>query len=295
MLAVGLGIGAAVAHAPVASADSSNDWLSSIDTLLSGGTLPALAAPSGLDLAISFNGTSLISDGSAEAYSGTPGDYDLAIAYGANSYAYAGGGFGNYALADGSSDAETDGGPGNFNSAIVVGNGDYDEVGGGNFDNGTIFGNGDDAEAVDGNNDSGTVIGTDSQAYPDLGNFDSAFVIGTDSDADADNGNYDTATILGSNSDARAELGNGDLASVVDTGSTGDSSTAGGFLTAPGPSPDIVLGNNDIASVVGTDSTAIAGSTATTPGDFDLAAVLGDMYNAVATGGNYLVDILPSL
>ena len=63
MLAVGLGVGAAMAHSPVASADSSTDWLSSIDTLLSGGALPAPS--SGLDLAISFDGYSLVQDGSA--------------------------------------------------------------------------------------------------------------------------------------------------------------------------------------------------------------------------------------
>jgi hypothetical protein len=87
MLAVGLGIGAAVAHTPVALADSATDWLSSIDGLLGGG---AVAAPaiSGLNLAISFDGQSLVSDGSATAYP-TSGDYDLAIAYGANSQAEA--------------------------------------------------------------------------------------------------------------------------------------------------------------------------------------------------------------
>jgi hypothetical protein len=79
MLAVGLGVGAAMAHSPVASADSSGDWLSSIDSLLTGGALPA-PATSGLDLAISFDGTSLFQEGTATADSGTPGDYDFAIA-----------------------------------------------------------------------------------------------------------------------------------------------------------------------------------------------------------------------
>jgi hypothetical protein len=58
ILAVGLGVGAAVAHAPVASADSSSDWLSSIDSLLSG-AVPA-PATSSLDLAISFDGYTLL-------------------------------------------------------------------------------------------------------------------------------------------------------------------------------------------------------------------------------------------
>jgi hypothetical protein len=79
--------------------------------------------------------------------------------------------------------------------------------------------------------------------------------------------------------DAVAEFGNGDLASIIDTGSTGDTATASG--------------NTDIASVLGDDSSATAGG----PGnyDYDLAAVFGDMLHAVASGGNGLVDNLPSL
>jgi hypothetical protein len=77
--------------------------------------------------------------------------------------------------------------------------------------------------------------------------------------------------------DAVAEFGNGDLASIIDTGSTGDTATASG--------------NTDIASVLGDDSSATAGG----PGNYDLAAVFGDMLHAVASGGNGLVDILPSL
>jgi hypothetical protein len=66
VLAVGLGIGAAWAHTPVAAADSSSDWLSSIDGLLSG-ALPA-ADPSGLNLTISFDGMSIVQDGNATGY-----------------------------------------------------------------------------------------------------------------------------------------------------------------------------------------------------------------------------------
>jgi hypothetical protein len=50
------------------------------------------------------------------------------------------------------------------------------------------------------------------------------------------------------------------------------------------------------AAPSGSDSEAIAGADATTPGSFDLAAVFGDMLTATtATGGNFLIDILPSL
>jgi hypothetical protein len=88
---------------------------------------------------------------------------------------------------------------------------------------------------------------------------------------------------------ANAEAGSGDLASVVNTGSVTDTADAGGLI---GKS----LGNFDIASVLGTESTATAGSDLIGPGSFDLAAVVDEAaVNATATGGNFLVDILPSL
>jgi hypothetical protein len=43
--------------------------------------------------------------------------------------------------------------------------------------------------------------------------------------------------------------------------------------------------------IIGTGSTAFSGS----GGDWDIAAVLGDTRDANATGGNFLLDILPSL
>ena len=54
-----------------------------------------------------------------------------------------------------------------------------------------------------------------------------------------------------------------------------------------------VLGNLDIASVLATGSTATAGADATTPGDFDLAAVFGDLAHATLTGVSGMVDIVP--
>ena len=95
MLAFGLGVGAAVASASgVAWADSSTDWLASVDGLLSGTALPA--SSSGLDLAISYDGYSLVQDGNATAYT-TTGEDGLAIAEGSGAYAYAGGGIGDFA------------------------------------------------------------------------------------------------------------------------------------------------------------------------------------------------------
>ena len=99
ILAVGIGIGGAVASMPgIAAADSSSDWLSLVDGFLGGGALSAADATPELNLAISFDGMSLFQDGTAYAYSGPNGD--IAIANGAGSTAYA---FGtnNYASVDG--------------------------------------------------------------------------------------------------------------------------------------------------------------------------------------------------
>jgi hypothetical protein len=63
--------------------------------------------------------------------------------------------------------------------------------------------------------------------------------------------------------------GNGDVVSAVDTANSLDPA------------------DGDVA-VVGSDNPSVGG-------DFDLAAVFGDMLHATATGSNYLVDILPSL
>jgi hypothetical protein len=74
----------------------------------------------------------------------------------------------------------------------------------------------------------------------------------------------------------------------LNTGSAFDEAVAGGTSTN-------LLGDNDIATIIGTGSTAFAGSNLTTAGNFDLATVFGDMLNAMATGKDFLLDILPSL
>src|SRR5271156_676604 len=98
VLAVGLGIGAAWAQTPVASADSSSDWLSSIDGLLSGAS-PAPATP--LDLGISFDGYNIYTCDCSTVAGTAPGEYGLAIAYGDGASAFAGG-TGGLAVAGGS-------------------------------------------------------------------------------------------------------------------------------------------------------------------------------------------------
>jgi hypothetical protein len=119
-----------------------------------------------------------------------------------------------------------------------------------------------------------------------FGNLD-----GTDNGPAAVAGNFDTATTsgneVGSSLGAFAGLGNGDLASM--TGGTGAADAGGAFGTD-------VLGNNDISTVfdTGAFSYADAGANATDPGNFDLAGAFGEGLNSTgATGGNFLVDILP--
>jgi hypothetical protein len=120
LLAVGLGIGTALASTPgVASGDSSTDWLSSIDQLLGG--LPAAATDpaAALDMQISIGGTLLFpyQDNTAIAMAG-PGD--IAIAMGDNSYASAQNGAFDFAFANGTNSfAEAE--IGNFDVAVADG------------------------------------------------------------------------------------------------------------------------------------------------------------------------------
>jgi hypothetical protein len=231
MLAVGLGIGAAIASVPgTAAADSSTDWLSSIDSLLSGAAVPAADTTSApLNLAISMDGVTVFQTGSAEAYSGTTGD--IAIANGADTSAYA---FGtdNYAdilgndssgVAGGYNAAEASGST--DDTAFIDGNNDYAYAGGdgsahpGTFDYAVIFGN--DEKAYSGGDAAGA------------GSYDGAYVEGNDlGTAYAQGANYlaDILKFYGTSADqstsAASESTN--LLSALDGGSAGDSSN---FLT----------------------------------------------------------------
>jgi hypothetical protein len=331
MLAVGLGVGAAVAHSPVASADSPTDWLSSIDTLLGGGALPAPS--SGLDLAISFDGYSLVQDGNAFAFTST-GEYGLAIAYGSDALASAEGGTGDYALADGTNAlAEAGGAPtdtgANYDTAIDIGNNPSpglssidDGAYAGNADlepysDGTGTGSYDTAIDIGNNTSDGSFNGAD-------GSFAGAG--GLDAGGSGD-GNNDTAIDIGNNSGvndgSRAIAGNGNYAS--ESGSTtggsegayaglgGNDNTAIGDASYTEGGDDVFAGNgnDNYASVVGPEnSSAIAtagdsntayildpfGSTASAAiagvGHTDLAAILFTDGNAFATSASNLYDIL---
>jgi hypothetical protein len=294
MLAVGLGVGAAVAHSPVASADSSADLLSSIDSLVSGGALPA-ADPSTLNLAISFDGYSLVEDGSAYAYTAS-GEYGLAIAYGAASVAEAQGGIGDYALAVGTKAgayAGTDTSSGNnFDSAIDIGtnSSDSDDVSAtdGSYDTAIQIGNntgyGDGSDVFDGNHDTAIQIGsnTGNSDYPEAGygNYDTAVndgsFTGSGYGSFAGNGNVNLADAVGNQSDATAggwdagATSNGNIADVLDP-----SGTDGSYADA-GANSSTALGGYDLAAVLGVDD-----STASAVGSqflYDIVTALGSLH-----------------
>jgi hypothetical protein len=277
VLAVGLGIGAAVAHMPVASADSSTDWLSSVDGLL-GGALPAPAA-SGLDLDISVDGYQLLDLGSGAT--ATAGTGDFAIAFGAGSTATAVGGYGDYASASGGGTAIA-GDP----TSSATGN-NFDSATANGFDSTAWSGNGgslgfpdtigssfDSASA-----NSGSATGTEgANAYAGFnGSGDSASALGQGaasyagfSSNAAGPANYDSASVVGNLTTPTQDL----AIAGSSTGTAGSSDTA--FIFDP----------------VGTvGSSAIAGEGFNS----DLAGVFGDALHASATTASNLVDILPSL
>lgn len=205
ILAVGIGIGGAVASMPgIAAADSSSDWLSLVDGFLSGGALSAADTTPALNLAISFDGTTLFQEGTAYAYSGSGGD--IAIANGAGTTAYA---FGtdNYASVDGTDSTAIAGGTSSAvagssadNTAFVFGDNSYglagttDAANPGSFNYAVIFGDGD--KALAGGDASGA------------GSYDGAYVEGN---------NLGTADVQGSSylADILKFYGDGSTASTA--------------------------------------------------------------------------------
>jgi hypothetical protein len=200
MLAAGVGIGAAVAAMPgIASADSSTDWLSSIDSLL-GGAFPA-AASSGTNLSISENGVTLFQEGTAHAYSGT-GDYAIADGAGSTATAY---GTDTYADVDGTDSSATAGG------ATAAG----------------AAGASDDTAFVDGNDDTAFAGGPGTSDYSEIfGNNDGAFSGGDAAGA----GSYDAAYVEGNSLGTAYAQGGNYLADILKT--YGDSSTAAAAETS---------------------------------------------------------------
>jgi hypothetical protein len=202
MLAAGLGIGAAVASMPgIASADSSADWLSSVDSLL-GGAFPAADTTSGLNMAISEDGVTLFQTGTAEAYSGTNGDYAIAVGAGSTATAY---GTDNYADVDGTDSSAVAGGT---TAASAVGSSD-------------------DTAFVDGNDSTAFAGGPGTSDYAEIfGNNDGALAGG---DA-AGSGSYDAAYVEGNDLGTAYAQGGDYLADILKT--YGDASTAAATETS---------------------------------------------------------------
>jgi hypothetical protein len=221
------GGGAALAATPwVASADPSSDWLSSIDQVLGGLSVPAADPAQALDMQISIDGTDLFPTAGNIA-TATSGMGDIAIAIGNGASASATGGI--------------------FDSAFAVGN---------SAPVGDVIGH-TAATTEDGNFDDASAIGTFSVAFAGHGNGDSAIVFGNLGSAFAGWGNDDLASIvstntggiLGDGADAGGVspalfspflLGNDDIAVVVGEGS---SASAGADL--------LTVGNSDLAAVFG--------------------------------------------
>jgi hypothetical protein len=190
LLAVGLGVGAAFASMPaIASADTSSDWLSAVDSLFSGAA-PAADAATGLNVAISYDGASLFQIGTAHASSGSDGDF--AIAYGADSSASATG-TDSYATVYGDGSSAVAGGAGSStDTALVVGDGSSAFAGGANSSQNLafIYGNESTAGAGGYGDNPGTqdiagIVGNDDGAFAGSnatapGDFDIAYVESND-------------------------------------------------------------------------------------------------------------------
>ena len=312
-LAVGLGIGAAWAHTPVAQADTSNDLLSSIDSLLSG--VPAADPAAVTDFQISFNGTDLFPTLGNEATATTvAGQFGLAIAFGDGASATAEGGTGDYALASGTNalanaGSLTSGATGNnFDSAVDIGNNapvgvgvvpDGAYAGAGSLDGGVDSGTSSNDSAYDfGNNGpDGAENGTNGAFAGDsaiigegatAGNGDTAYTAGnlngTDNGSAAVGGNNEFAsssgTETGTGEGAFAEFGNNNTA-IADANYTVDNAGVGAYD-----------GNGNFAYVDGP-----ANSTADASGGSDIAYVsdpfgaAGSPDNALAGGGAFTNDI----
>jgi hypothetical protein len=190
LLAVGLGVGAAFASMPaIASADTSSDWLSAVDSLFSSAT-PAADPTAGMDVAISYGGATLFQIGTASASSGSDGDF--AIAYGADSSATATG-TDSYATVYGEDSSAVAGGAGSKTDvATVLGDGSHAVSGGAGSseDAAFVYGDGSDATAGGygdnpGNQDIAAIVGSGDGAEAGsnatgAGNYDIAYVESND-------------------------------------------------------------------------------------------------------------------
>jgi hypothetical protein len=274
ILAVGLGIGAAAAAtSPTAAAAPTMP----VDPV---GVLPDLPVPAadipGLDLSISFDGMSLFQSGNADAETGL-GTFSFAIASGDDSVASAGTGEPGTRL---------------FDSAFATGAESDAASGGGILNAAVATGAGTMANAEDGNVNLASAIGPGSSTDAQDGNFLAAIASGQGSDAvaggtSANPSSFDYSTAIGPNTTATSGVfgdfsgqTGGDFATVIDTsGTVGSTASAGNGVA-------------DFASVFGDSSLADAGLN----GSFNVGAAIGDGLSSTgATGGNFLLEILPFL
>jgi hypothetical protein len=312
ILAVGLGIGAAV---PVASADTSTDWLSSFDSLLSG-ALPAADSPSTLDYQISIDGKDLFPT-TGNLATATSGTNDIAIAYGDGANASATGGTGDFSLASGINALANAGGSAsdtgaNGDTAIDIGNNlngvSSDGAFAGNADliGNTSGGTGSNDTAID-IGDNGSLAGTSPNGA------DGAFAGAGGLVGQTGDGNSDTAITVGNlngwGDGSAAVAGNHDSASGygnesgTNSGSFAgdgnyDSASGSGNVTGNDIGALAGYGNHDIASVIGGTSSATAGGdytgTTTDVGNNDIAYVF-DPWGTVGSNANAGFDSLTGL
>jgi hypothetical protein len=289
MLAVGLGIGAAVASTPgVARADDFQISIDGMDLFPTVGNTAAAYSGTG-DIAIAWGngaiasaeggtGDYALADGSgAEALAGgistdTGADDDTAIDIGTNASTYDGADAGNSDLAEG-----TDGGTGSGDTAIDIGNNSSTEFSGAFAGAGGLIG-----ESGSGNNDTAIDIGTNTPKYDGAfavnGNDNHASGSGDNSDANAGSGNDNTAEVDGSNSAAAADQGDSNTAEVVGPNS----------IAVAGSS-----GDNDASYVFDPFGTHGSEAFSGEGGNFDLSAVFGDdLESDHALGLNLLYDFL---
>jgi hypothetical protein len=307
LLAVGCGIGAALAATPgSASADSTTDWWSD---LLGGVSVAAPSTSSDLNLAISIDGMQLVQDGTATANSGTG---DIAIAYGDGAVASAVGGSGDAAIAGGTDASALAGGvsgdsgahAGNFDTAIDIGNntGVTDGAFAGNLD---LFGG---IGGPTGSHDTAIDIGNNTDA-----DSDGAFATSGLTRAGFIESNDNTAIDVGNNSgfadNAVAGVGDGNYASQFGNLTTSfdgaDAADGNNNIAVSDASGDVATeagqGNDNIAYILDpfgtTTSAANAGGNIFTDvsNNSDLAAVLLTEGTATAQGADNLYDVITAL
>jgi hypothetical protein len=248
----------------------------------------AAAAPATTDIDISINGVDIFNGGGSAV--ATSGVSDMAIAFGPNSVAFAGGGSGDFASAvsTGNFGAEAIAGddmPGatgnSFDVAIATGN-DSDAFAGNPFGSepDTTGSSYDFASAAGGNGPSGASEAL--AGYNGSNDFASAVGLNTyalagDSSNAAAPANFDSASVLGNLFVPTSNL-------TQALAGFGDNVFAGG-------SHDTAFVNDLFGSL---GSTASAGEGLAGAGhDFDLAGVLGDNLHAMATSADSLAHFLP--